>query len=106
MLDLPAQYYGELLGLLERHLPGAEVWAYGSRVKGGAHGASDLDLVVMPDMPPVRAGQGVAALRSGLSESNLPILVDVLEWANIPEGFRQEIIRKHAVLKQGGGAWS
>ena len=26
-----------LLEILERHIPGAKVWAYGSRVTGGAH---------------------------------------------------------------------
>ena len=35
----------------------------------------------------------VAHLRDAFSESNLPILVDVLDWAQIPDSFRQEIIR-------------
>ena len=28
------------------HLPGVEVWAHGSRVTGGRHGGSGLDLVL------------------------------------------------------------
>ena len=32
--------------LLREHLPGVEVWAYGSRVNGRSHDGSDLDLVL------------------------------------------------------------
>ena len=32
--------------LLQEHVPGLEVWAYGSRVNGGSHPGSDLDLVL------------------------------------------------------------
>ena len=34
-----------LVELLRRHVPEAEVWAYGSRVNGRSHDASDLDIV-------------------------------------------------------------
>lgn len=34
------------VALLGQHVPQAEVWAYGSRVNGGAHEGSDLDLVL------------------------------------------------------------
>ena len=32
--------------ILREHVPGVEVWAYGSRVSGHSHGGSDLDLVL------------------------------------------------------------
>lgn len=35
-----------LKALLQKYLPDCEVWAYGSRVNGGAHEGSDLDLAV------------------------------------------------------------
>ncbi len=40
------QHLALLRELLQQHLPQAEVWAYGSRVNGDGHEASDLDLVV------------------------------------------------------------
>ena len=33
-------------GLARQHLPGIEIWAYGSRVNGESHDGSDLDLVL------------------------------------------------------------
>lgn len=106
MLGLTLETYRELVRLLEQCVPDAEVWAYGSRVSGQAREASDLDLVLVRDTTAIPVGQGLAGLKASLSESNLPILVDVHEWENLPEPFRQEIARQHTVLKitgTGGG---
>lgn len=43
-LRLAAPHRALLLQLLAQHVPAADVWAYGSRVSGGAHDGSDLDL--------------------------------------------------------------
>ncbi len=87
--------------LLQEHVPHAEVWAYGSRVTGGAHAASDLDLVLRN---PQHLGDETPALRDlrqALVESNLPLRVDVMDWARIPEGFRREIDGRHVVVQTG-----
>src|ERR1700733_6138168 len=98
-LNLQPQHLPVLLDVLKTHVPEAEVWAYGSRVNGGSHDGSDLDLVVRNpaglDQPQKRLG----ALREALSESNLPMLVEVLDWARIPENFRQEIERQHVIVR-------
>ena len=97
-LDLPPAYRRMLIELLATHAPDAEVWAYGSRVNGQAHEGSDLDLVVRnPDRlaaPQTR----LHLLRDALTESDLPILVEVLDWARIPEDMRREIARQHVVV--------
>lgn len=97
-LDLPESYRAELVPLLRTHVPDAEVWAYGSRLNGRAHAASDLDLVVRDPVDPSRAQVTLGRLREALSESGLPILVDVLDWACLPESFREEISRAHVVV--------
>lgn len=97
-LDLPPAYLAELQGLFRAHVPDAEVWAYGSRLKGGSHATSDLDLVVRNPLDPMKAWAGLWELRQALSESDLPILVDLLDWASIPERFREEISRAHVVV--------
>ena len=97
-LDLQSSYLRMLLDLLARHTPDAEVWAYGSRVTGDAHESSDLDLVVRNPGQLNQAQKNVSRLRDALIESNLPILVEVLDWARIPEPFRREIERRHVVV--------
>ncbi|HAT48993.1 MAG: nucleotidyltransferase domain-containing protein [Nitrospirae bacterium] len=89
--------------LLQRHLPDAEVWAYGSRVTGKGHEASDLDLVVRnPENLRVEI-PGVAALKEAFAESDLPIQVDVVEWARIPESFHHNIEKKYVVVQDVDG---
>lgn len=102
-LDVSPDDLRELAGILARYVPHAEVLAYGSRVTGGAHAGSDLDLVVRSGggrLDPLQFGE----LRSALSESHLPMLVDVHDWARIPESFRREIERAHIVVQKGRAA--
>ena len=84
-----------LLAMLARFLPGVEVWAHGSRVKGHARPASDLDLVAFTVD---EQGSQVTALREALDESSLPFRVDLAVWDEIPERFRRNIEEEHSVL--------
>ena len=90
--DLPERNRKEVARILNTVAPGIEVWVYGSRINGTASEMSDLDLVLRArDLEPIDVTI-LAAIRNSFSESNLPILVDVLDWVQIPESFRQEIM--------------
>ena len=98
-LNLPERYLLILLKLLQEHVPHAEVWAYGSRVGGQSHDTSDLDLVLRDPADLNKSHfDELFSLKSALQESDLPILVDVLDWAAIPQSFRNEIERHHMRL--------
>lgn len=100
-LRLPDRYRRMLSEILRRHAPHAELWAYGSRVSGTGHEASDLDLVVRNPADLLAETAGLSALKEALIESNLPIVVEVADWARIPESFRREIEREHVVVQSG-----
>lgn len=53
-LMLPSKHLHTLQTLLAQYVPQAEVWAYGSRVTGGAHEGSDLDVVLRTPMTSVK----------------------------------------------------
>ena len=95
--------------LLREHVPDAEVWAYGSRVNGESHEGSDLDLVVRgPALKPL--GVEFIDLVEALQESNIPILVQAHDWANLPDGFHTEIKRDYVVVQgvatpEGANGW-
>ena len=77
------------------------MWAYGSRVTGLSHDASDLDLVLRaPGLEPVPT-RTFAGLADALEQSNIPILVDAHDWARIPESFHREIEQAHVVIQSG-----
>lgn len=101
-LDLPPRYLQTVLDLLRAHVPEAEVWAYGSRVSGGGHEASDLDLVLRNPTDLNAETRAIHDLKDAFVESKLPIRVDVMDWARIPESFHREIEQAHVLLQQGG----
>ena len=101
-LDLPQKYLEQVQVLLRAHVPDAEVWAYGSRVSGGGHEASDLDLVLRNPHNLQQETDALYDLKEAFLESNLPIRVDVMDWARIPASFHREIERMHVVVQEGG----
>ena len=90
--------------ILQQHSPQAEVWAYGSRVNGDGHEASNLNLVVRQPADLKQETMHLEQMREALVESDLPIRVDVVDWARIPATFHREIERAYVVVKAGGDA--
>ena len=99
-LALSARHLAELRALLERHVPDAEVWAFGSQVTGGAHEGSDLDLLLRNAQDPTRPVAGLAELREALQSSALPMLVEAHDASQLPEAFRAAIEKQHLVIRK------
>jgi predicted nucleotidyltransferase len=98
-LDLPSRHLALLLNLLKTYAPQAQVWAYGSRVIGGAHEGSDLDLVLRNPQNLSLPCASLVALREALQASALPILVDVHDWAQLPLAFQRNIDAMYVELQ-------
>lgn len=103
-IDLLPAHWDIGHAILQRRVPDREVWAFGSRVTGGAKPWSDLDLVVVGDTP-MSFSLG-AALAEDFSESDLPWRVDVIDWASTTESFRRIILRDKVVLQAAPSAAS
>ena len=100
-LDLPQKYLEQVQALLRAHVLHAEVWAYGSRVTGSGHEASDLDLLLRNPQNLHEETAALSDLKESFTESNLPIRVDIMDWARIPVSFHREIERAHVVVQEG-----
>lgn len=99
-LDLPPAWLRLVRELLATHVPDAVVWAYGSRVTGGSHPGSDLDLVLRHPGDLRAEHSQRHQLLEALNESDLPILVEIHDWARLPASFHREIERAHAVVQE------
>ena len=89
-LYLPPQHWATLCRLLQLYLPQAEIWAFGSRVKGTHWEASDIDLLVRhPEN--LQQATDLTALKQALSDSPIPYLVQIHDWAKLPSQFQHEI---------------
>jgi type I restriction enzyme S subunit len=87
-------------GILARHVPEREVRAFGSRVSWTANEFSDLDLTVMGDEP--LSLSVLADIKEEFENSDLPIKVDVVDWAVTKENFRKIIEKEFVVIQNGG----
>lgn len=97
-LNLSSLHLAQLKELLRLHIPEAEVWAYGSRVTGGAHEGSDLDLVVRNPLDLAQAVKGAQVLRQAIQSSTLPMLIDIHLWSDLPEGFQRNIEKGYVII--------
>ncbi|HEB60010.1 MAG TPA: nucleotidyltransferase domain-containing protein [Gammaproteobacteria bacterium] len=100
-LVLTPEQQAEIHRLLQQYLPGIEVRAYGSRVKGTAKPWSDLDLAVLDEAGSKTA---IADLKYAFEESDLPFRVDLFLWSELPDSFRENIEKEHLVLQKKGHA--
>ena len=97
-LHLEPRHRATLAALVVKHLPGVEVWAYGSRVDGRSHDGSDLNLVLRaPGLKPIPADD-LGGFKEAVRNSSIPILVEARDWARLPGQFHSEIQREHVVL--------
>ena len=102
-LDVKPRHREQIEGLLRAHLPGVEVWAYGSRVNGRSHEGSDLDLVLRsPGLVKIDPSQ-LAEFNEAVQESTIPFLIEARDWARLPDSFQREIEREYVVLVVAGG---
>ncbi|MBF0160160.1 MAG: restriction endonuclease subunit S [Magnetococcales bacterium] len=99
LIDIRPDHWGIVQGILQRHVPDREVWAFGSRAKWTAKPYSDLDLAILGDDS---LSLGIlAGLEEDFSESALPFKVDVVDWATTSVSFRKIIEAGKVVVQEG-----
>ena len=98
-LDVKPRHRELITRLLREHLPGVEVWVYGSRVNGRSHDGSDLDLVLRgPGLVKIDSSQ-LAEFNEAVQESTIPFLVEARDWARLPASFHREVEREYVILE-------
>ena len=85
--------------LISEYVPSSEVWAYGSRVTGQSHEGSDLDLVLRNPLALEVPVKGSSDLKEAISGSMLPMLIDIHQWAYLPESFKLNIEQAYVLIK-------
>lgn len=100
MIALGARDRARLAAILAPHLGGATLLAFGSRVRGGAGPWADLDLCVRGPAPLPWAQ--LETLREDLADSDLPFVVDLLDWHRLDPAIQAEIQACSVVLDLAG----
>jgi type I restriction enzyme S subunit len=96
-IDIDPRDWADVQRILQVHVPQLEVWAFGSRVKHTAKPFSDLDLALITRQP--LSLEQLAAITDAFATSDLPIRVDVVDWASTSQAFRQIIAQDKVVVQ-------
>jgi len=76
----------------------SKILAFGSRVNGDAHEMSDLDLVVVSKNDEKLNIDELMNFKNSLRKSNIPIIVQVMDWGRIPKSFHNNILKNYEVM--------
>ena len=96
MIDLDEKYLDEVKRILREQVPDCEVRVFGSRITGKAQKFSDLDLALVGSEK--LDWRKLEALKDAFSESDLPIMIDVLDWFAISASFRDLIAQNYETI--------
>ena len=97
-IDLNSHDLKVVCEILKNYASDYTVLAFGSRVKGNAKKYSDLDLAIMTQQP--LSFSKMAIIKEAFDESDLPIRVDVVDWAETSETFRKIIEQDKVVIQE------
>lgn len=95
LLDISDFELNKIKNIIKNLYPTAVVWAYGSRLKGNCHEGSDLDLVIVDFGVPEGS---IELVREAFRESDIPILIDIRYWQDLPISFQEEIKKSYIVI--------
>lgn len=98
MIHLEPDHLAMVKSILQKHVPFAEVRAFGSRVAGTGKKHSDLDLAIVAEG--LLKSPLLSLLKNDFEESDLPFRVDVLDWHIISDTFRKLILKKYEVIQK------
>lgn len=93
-IDINPTHLETIQHILDEYVPDCEVRAFGSRAKWNARDYSDLDLAIVGQQP--LGWRVLGRLETAFRESDLPFKVDVLDWHDISDKFR-EMIRNECI---------
>lgn len=95
MLNVKQEYLNELKNIFSNYCPKAEIWAYGSRLTNDCHSGSDLDLTVKTFND---ENKYLYELKELLNDSDIPFLIDINIFDNLPQSFQDEILKNYVKI--------
>ena len=95
MLNVKQEYLNELKNIFSNYCPKAEIWAYGSRLTNDCHSGSDLDFTVKTFND---ENKYLYELKELLNDSDIPFLIDINIFDNLPQSFQDEILKNYVKI--------
>ncbi len=98
MIDIEKKHLQFVKSVFKNIIPEVNIWVFGSRIKNNAKKHSDLDLVLIGKEKIDQ--ETIDLLNNKFSESDLPFIVDIIDWNNITDSFKKIILENYVVLEK------
>lgn len=97
MIDLDAKYLDEIRKILSEQVPDCEARVFGSRIEGKAKKFSDLDIALVGKEK--LDWRKIESLKDTFSSSDIPIIVDVIDFNAISDEFKKIIENNYEIIQ-------
>jgi predicted nucleotidyltransferase len=87
-----------IIEIAQKTLNASTILAFGSRVNGTGHDTSDLDLVIRSNSNEKLDINELTSFKEQLRDSNIPIIIQTLDWYRIPQSFHDNILENYEEL--------
>ncbi len=91
-------YKDKIVRILTALFPNAKIYLFGSRARGTHVTMSDIDLAIDAGKPLERIDIGEA--RDMLAMSNIPFVIDIVDYHRLPERLKNSIDQEKIVWKE------
>lgn len=92
---LEDKYFNMLIDIFNNYCPNATIYAYGSRIKNEAQQFSDVDLSIKNFND---ENCNINELKNIINKSNLPYIVDINLFDNMPDYMQKEILKNNIII--------
>jgi uncharacterized protein len=94
---LNPKYKDELIAIIKKHLPECRIYLFGSQARETSTQGSDIDLAI--DCGATAPQRLMSQIREDIEESNIPYFVDVVDFCEASDTFKEQIIKDMVVWK-------
>jgi predicted nucleotidyltransferase len=98
MIDLEKTLLDKVKQILNANVPDSKALMFGSRVDGTARKFSDIDIALIG--PEKIDWREIENLKDIFSESDLPMMVDIVDFNSVAKSFKKIINKNYEVIKK------
>jgi predicted nucleotidyltransferase len=96
--SIKARYKQTLITTIEKHLPQAKIYLYGSRARKTHQEGADVDIAI--DNGKQIDDRLISLIKEELEESTMPLLVDIIDTHSVDDRFLSAIKKDWVVWKK------
>ena len=98
MIDLKKELLDKVKQILNANVPQYKALTFGSRIYGTARKFSDIDIALIG--PEKIDWREIENLKDVFAESDLPMIVDIVDFNSVSKSFKMIINKNYEVIKK------